>query len=119
MNDAEFAFGSMQRPKFIRPTPQQQKVLPLGRIVATADVLTAVPVDRITECLVAHTCADWGCVSEADRRANDEALRCGFRVLSAYAIDPSQPCRGYGENTVWIITEWDRSLTTVLLPKEY
>ena len=42
----------------------------------------------------------------------------GFRILSAYAIDEAKPCKGFGENTLWIITEADRSVTT-LLPLEY
>ena len=50
---------------------------------------------------------------------NREAIRDGFRILSAYPIDPKQPCKGFGENCVWIITEADRSVTTFLLPSEY
>ena len=42
-----------------------------------------------------------------------------IRFLSAYPIDESQPCEGFGDNTLWIITEWDRSVTTALLPSEY
>jgi hypothetical protein len=37
----------------------------------------------------------------------------------AYAIDPSKPCEGFGDNTLWIITEADRSVTTFLFPSEY
>jgi hypothetical protein len=62
---------------------------------------------------------DWGCVCDADKRTNDLALKHGDRILSAYPIDPSQPSQGYGDNTLWIITEWDRSVTTALLPEEY
>jgi hypothetical protein len=39
--------------------------------------------------------------------------------LSAYPIDPAKPCKGFGDNTLWIITEGDRSATTFLLPSEY
>ena len=109
----------VKKPGFVRPAPGEQKVLPLGRIVATRGAMETIELARITECLLAHAAGDWGCVCEADRRANDEALKRGFRILSAYPIDPSQPSRGHGENTLWIITEWDRSLTTVLLPEEY
>ena len=54
-----------------------------------------------------------------DAATNDEAVTEGNRILSAYPIDPSKPSTGYGDNTVWIITEADRSVTTFLLPSEY
>jgi len=62
---------------------------------------------------------DWGCVDAEDRKTNDEAVSLGARILSAYPIDPEKPCKGFGENTLWIITEADRSVTTFLLPEEY
>ncbi len=40
-------------------------------------------------------------------------------ILSAYPIDPDKRSKGYGDNTLWIITEADRSVTTFLLPDEY
>jgi hypothetical protein len=46
-------------------------------------------------------------------------LKTGNRILSAYPIDETQPCKGHGDNTLWIITEADRSVTTFLLPGEY
>ncbi len=52
------------------------------------------------------------------RTENEQALREG-RASSAYSIDPSQPSAGYGKNTLWIIPEADRSVTTILLPDEY
>jgi hypothetical protein len=100
--------------------PDQPKVmLPLGRIVATRGALEAVEPLRIAQCIARHAAGDWGCVCEADRQANDAAVKEGDRILSAYPIDPSRPSRGHGENTLWIITEWDRSVTTALLPEEY
>jgi hypothetical protein len=57
-------------------------------------------------------------VSDEDKALNDEALRTGARLLSAYPIDESKPCAGYGD-CLWIITEADRSVTTFLLPDEY
>ena len=49
-----------------------------------------------------------------------QAMKTGdTRFLSAYPIDESRPCEGFGDNTLWIITEWDRSVTTALLPSEY
>ena len=50
---------------------------------------------------------------------NRRAVEAGDRILSAYAIDPEKPCAGFGDNCLWIITEADRSVTTILLPDEY
>jgi hypothetical protein len=63
---------------------------------------------------------DWGIVSA--RRPQQQlrgAVAHGGRILSAYPIDPAKPCKGYGDNTLWVITEADRSVTTFLLPGEY
>lgn len=104
---------------FERPSPEQQTRVKLGRIVAASGVKDAVALPRITECLLAHARGEWGCVCEQDQRTNEEALKRGFRVHSAWPIDPAQPSEGHGANTLWIITDWDRSITTVLLPEEY
>ncbi len=58
-----------------------------------------------------HASGDWGVVDGHDRRANEQALRTGARLLSAYTLP--------GVRKVWIITEADRSSTTILLPEEY
>ena len=58
-----------------------------------------------------HVSADWGEVSEDDAQENELSLRDGFRLLSAYRTVKSQK--------IWIITEADRSATTILLPSEY
>ncbi len=71
------------------------------------------------QCLSRHVRGDWGVVCAEDRKSNFEALRGGFRIFSAYPIDPEEPCKGFGDNTLWIITEADRSATTFLLPEEY
>ena len=67
-----------------------------------------------------HVRGDWGDVYPKDAQFNDEALRLGERVLSAYVLQP--PAGEDGTLTtakVWLITEADRSVTTILLPKEY
>jgi hypothetical protein len=85
----------------------------LGRIVATPDALEAVqragqsPLDF----LVRHVNGDWGEVCEEDRQENELALRQGFRLLSVYTTK--------AEDKLWVITESDRSATTLLLPHEY
>ena len=60
--------------------------------------------------LARHATGDWGELCAFDRRQNEIALRDGYRVLSSYT-------RRRGG--VWIITEADRSVTTILLPEEY
>ena len=67
-----------------------------------------------------HLAGDWGLVPPADARENNLALTAGFRLMSVYLIDESLPENGRdaGEK-VWVITEADRSVTTVLLPSEY
>jgi len=61
-------------------------------------------------CLQRHSDGDWGDVCEEDKEANNRALKYGYRLLSSYHIDDTK---------IWIITEADRSVTTVLLPSEY
>lgn len=95
------------------------KSFPLGQIVATQGVMATVPHSRRMECLARHVRGDWGNVCRSDAAENNKALVEGFRLLSAYAIDPSKPAKGYGDNCFWIITEADRSVTTFLLPEEY
>lgn len=90
----------------------------LGEIVATPGAFDAVPTpDAQLAMLSRHASGDWGCVGAEDAASNDAALTSGGRLLSAYPIDPAKPYEG--ENRVWIITEADRSVTTLLLPDEY
>jgi len=60
--------------------------------------------------LARHKTGDWGELCAFDRRQNEIALRDGYRVLSSYETMAGR---------VWIITEADRSVTTILLPEEY
>ena len=57
-----------------------------------------------------HANCDWGEVDADDRDANNYAAANEERVLSAYTVAGTK---------IWIITEWDRSVTTVLFPDEY
>jgi len=91
----------------------------LGQVVATRGAMSIGDMPLLNRCLNRHVRGDWGCVCEEDRDTNKEALKAGNRILSAYAIDDTQPCEGHGDNTLWIITEADRSVTTFLLPGEY
>jgi len=94
-------------------------LLDLGQIVATPGVLSASDHEHRMKCLSRHVRGDWGSVSKEDWKRNTAALVSGDRILSAYPIDDSKPCKGFGGNTLWIITEADRSATTFLLPSEY
>lgn len=92
----------------------------LGRVVMTPGVegLLEIHPGLVDRCLAAYIRGDWGVSSEP--QVNDEALESGRgRILAAYPIDPARPSAGYGDNTIWVITEADRSVTTLLLPQEY
>ena len=84
-----------------------------GKVVATAGALDAL--SRIGEnpltYIARHVAGDWGDLEEEDRLENDRSLRDGSRLLSAYHLRDG--------TKIWIITEADRSATTVLLPEEY
>ena len=64
-----------------------------------------------TEFLRRHMSGDWGDLSDEDVKENELSLKKGFRLLSAYQTGKGQK--------LWIITEADRSATTILLPSEY
>lgn len=66
--------------------------------------------DFVKKSLSRYINRDWGDTCSEDARANDEAVREGERVLAVYI---------YKGETIWIITEWDRSVTTILFPSDY
>ncbi len=85
----------------------------LGRVLATPGALDAL---RRNQCgawayLSRHVTGDWGALDRADAAENELSLREGLRLLSAYALPDG--------TRLWIITEADRSATTLLLPDEY
>ena len=83
----------------------------LGQIVATPNALNRLTQDDIRTGIIRHQSGDWGDLDADDRKENDQALERGTRLLSAY-----QASNG---TKFWIITEADRSSTTVLLPEDY
>lgn len=85
--------------------------LQLGRVVATPGVLGAVSRKELLAALERHQNCDWGDVSPEDQKSNNYALHHKERVFSAYTAED--------ETRFWIITEADRSATTLLLPEEY
>jgi len=88
-------------------------LFPAGHLVATPGAIALLESNHvpIMGLVARHLAGDWGeALCEEDRHANDTALKVGTRILSAYRV---------GKEKVWIITEWDRSATTVLLPEDY
>lgn len=82
-----------------------------GRIVITRSALEALYPEDVRTCLGRHGSGDWGELDPDDKEANEYALEHGARLLSCY-----QDRRGA---SFWIITEADRSATTVLLHSDY
>jgi hypothetical protein len=85
----------------------------LGQIVATPGALAALKKagQLPGEFLMRHVSREWGDLDEEDRKENDYCLERGFWLLSAYKTNAG--------DRLWIITEADRSVTTLLLPEEY
>lgn len=91
----------------------------LGQIVATPAAIEALnkSIQSPLEFLQRHKRADWGDICESDKILNDEAIKFEGdlekqqRVLSSYKTNKGE--------VIWIITEWDRSVTTILLPSDY
>lgn len=85
----------------------------LGQLVATPGAL-----DALNEAgedpmvfVARHLSGDWGELSEEDKKENELSVTKGFRILSAYSL--------LNGVKIWVITEADRSATTILLPSEY
>jgi hypothetical protein len=83
----------------------------LGRILSTPNALNHLAQDDVLLGLQRHQAGDWGDVDDEDRHANDGALINGTRIFSVY--------HSASGIKFWIITEADRSSTTVLLPEDY
>ena len=92
-------------------TPQARISFRLGQTVITRAALAVLPQLDVLEALGRHARGDWGDVGADDRQANEAALRDGERLLSVYTSSDGR--------RFWIITEADRSVTTVLLPEDY
>ncbi len=88
----------------------------LGRVVCTQGVNNSIAEDSkfakfVMESLEQHSMGDWGDLCEEDKRENEYALGKYLRLFSSYTYDDSR--------RIWIITEADRSATTILFPEEY
>lgn len=83
----------------------------LGKIVSTPSALAQLSQDDILAGIRRHQAGDWGEMDEHDRQENESALKNGFRLLSVYRFAAGVK--------FWLITEADRSATTVLMPEDY
>jgi len=84
---------------------------PLGRTVITKNALERLTLKDVHQALARHGTGDWGEVCPEDLEENELSLREGFRLLSVYRSDAGEK--------FWVITEADRSATTVLMPEDY
>lgn len=93
--------------------PDPQPLFELGHIVGTPGALRALikAEQEPLELLIRHVTGDWGLLDDEDKKENEFSVEHGFRILSAYELDTGVK--------VWVITEADRSATTILLPQEY
>lgn len=85
----------------------------LGQVVATPGALDALDRAAVNgmDLIRRHQHGDWGNVPPGDAEENDKSVTKGWRILSSYALTEDQ--------NLWIITEADRSATTLLLPEDY
>ena len=86
-------------------------LLPMGRILVTEAANSRIPPEEMLMAILKHGRGEWGDISDEDRAANSVALNRSLRVVSQ--------CRASNGTRFWIITEHDRSHTTILLPNEY
>jgi hypothetical protein len=88
-------------------------LFPSGRLVATPGALGLLEQIHKSplEFLSRHLRGDWGDLDQEDKTENELGLKYGLRLLSSYPVTETEK--------LWIITEADRSVTTLLLPEEY
>jgi hypothetical protein len=84
---------------------------PSGHVVATSNALATLNTEDTATAISRHLRGDWGELCEEDRLANERALKEGTRLFSVY--------KDRNNHRFYVITEWDRSATTILLPEDY
>lgn len=94
-------------------TPFENVLFPPGQIVATPRALAALEDSgqMPAEFLSRHLSGDWGKIHPEDRGMNEAALKDGSRIFSVYNTSKGE--------RLWVLTEGDRSVTTILLPEDY
>jgi len=118
-NDDAFELDCPDAYKFREPSADNRSfnadhskfLFPLGRIVVTDGAGTVLNDDDVASALHRHQTGDFGTISASDKKLNNAAIKDDDRILSAYLSADGEP--------FWVITEHDRSVTTVLLPDEY
>ena len=90
--------------------PSVPALFTLGQIVITSNASFHLATEEVLTAMRRHASGDWGDLCPEDAMANDDALKHGGRLFSAY---------GHNAERFWIITEADRSVTTILLPQDY
>lgn len=102
-----------------RAVPLPHARFRLGSLVATPGALRALQKLAIPPLtlLIRHARGDWGDLCADDLAQNELALQTGQRLFSSYRL--ASPDSGEDDQMIWVITEWDRSVTTILLPEEY
>ena len=106
---------------------KDQLKFPIGRVVATAAIAERMTNDHrfkkfCEDSLIKHMTGDWGDVDPDDKQQNDASAdpENPGRILSVYNLTPELLVPYYQiDKKIWIITEWDRSVTTILYPSEY
>ena len=101
----------LKKPETVKP--RLDRLIPLGRTAMTrgvADLVESENLDLLPY-FARHASCDWGDICAEDWQSNNHAVEHGHRLLSVYKLSDTQ--------AFWIITEWDRSVTTALLPSEY
>lgn len=90
----------------------RRRRFPLGTPVITPAARAHLAAAGVTESglLTRHTTGDWGTLCREDWLENERSVMLGLRILSSYPV---------GDDVVWVITEWDRSRTTVFMREEY
>ena len=94
-------------------------LFPLGTVIVTSGVLALTTDAQRLACLRRHVTGDFGTVDGEQEELNRYSVESGHSVLSAYPIDPANPCDSIGANAFWILTRGDRHETTLLLPDEH
>ena len=85
-------------------------MIELGRVVITRGAVEALRWADVAQGLGRHRLGDWGSLGKEDKEANEVAAHEGHRIVSVYSS---------ANRKFYVITEWDRSVTTILLPEEY
>ena len=89
----------------------------IGKLVATRGIYDRMSSDKKFKTFVdasfdRYINCDWGDTCDEDKELNEDALKNGERILAVYTYPETK-------EKIWIITEWDRSVTTILFPSEY